>query len=94
MRTEVVGSQDLQPLHPVLELQPLPRGSSQIGVNTNSSSSGAAVIPDPAGDRPLRCGGRVPGGPHDGAPLVLDPVHSGPWIALAGNPLATNVCLL
>jgi hypothetical protein len=69
-------------------------GSFQIGVNTTSSSSGAAVILTvPGTARSGQVGGYL-AGPTTVHRWFWIRYGSGPWIALAGNPLATNVCAL
>ena len=69
-------------------------GSFQIGVNTNSSSSGAAVILTLPGTARSGVVGGYLAGPTTVHRWFWIRYNSGPWIALAGNPLATNVCLL
>jgi mannan endo-1,4-beta-mannosidase len=69
-------------------------GSFQIGVNTTSSSSGAAVILTvPGTARSGQVGGYL-AGPTTVHRWFWIRYGSGPWIALADNPLATNVCAL
>lgn len=71
-----------------------PVGSFQIGVNTNSSSSGAAVILTvPGSARAGQVGGYL-AGPTTVQRWFWIRYGSGPWISLAENPLATNVCAL
>jgi hypothetical protein len=68
-------------------------GSFQIGVNTTSSSSSAAVILTvPGTARSGQVGGYLAGTTVYRWFWIR--YGSGPWIPLAGNPLATNVCAL
>jgi hypothetical protein len=69
-------------------------GSFAIGVNTTSSSSGAAVILTvPGSARSAEVGGYL-AGPTTVSRWFWIRYGSGPWIALADNPLATNICAL
>jgi hypothetical protein len=71
-----------------------PGGSFQIGVNTNSSSAGATVIVTVPGSARSGVVGGYLAGPTTVSRWFWVRYQSGPWIPLAGNPLATNICAI